>query len=76
MPDLGSAKRNGCGGCSLSLFARYRADPTADCAGVLITRTDGDERDKKTLNLRTYFVRWCAPRFPQRSQIIDIVPKR
>ena len=47
MPDLGSAERTGCGGCSLSLFARYRADPTADCAGVLITRTDRDERDKK-----------------------------
>jgi hypothetical protein len=47
MPDLSSAKRNGCGGCSLSLFARYRADPTADCAGVLVTRTDGDERDKE-----------------------------
>jgi hypothetical protein len=31
---------------------------------------------KKTLNLRTYFVRWCAPGFPQRSQIIEIVPKR
>ena len=47
MPDLGSAKRTRCGGCSLSLFARYRADPTADCAGVLITRTDRDQRDKK-----------------------------
>jgi hypothetical protein len=47
MPDLGSAERTGCGGCSLSLFARYRADPTADCAGVLITCTDRDERDQK-----------------------------
>ena len=47
MADLGSAKRTGWSGCSLSLFARYRADPTADCAGVLVTRTDRDERDKE-----------------------------
>jgi len=47
MPDLGSAKRTGWSGCSLSLFARYRADPTADCAGVLVTRTERDKRDKK-----------------------------
>ena len=77
MPDLGSAKQTGWSGCSLSLFARYRADPTADCAGVFVTRTQRDKRDEKDTepaNVLRQVVRTLIK--PQRSQIIEIVRKR
>ena len=44
----------------MSLFARYRADPTADCAGVLVTRTDRDERDKGDTEPANVLRQGCA----------------
>ncbi len=41
-----SAKRTD-GSGSVSLLARDRADPTTDGAGVLVTRTQRDERDEE-----------------------------
>ena len=62
---------------ALSACSRVRGRTRPQTVQVSSKRApSGISGMKKTLNLRTYLVTWCAPWLPQRSHTAEIVPWR